>query len=211
MQTFGDLVRLLMERRGIKGTQLSELIELSPTSISKILKGHSKPKQVTLSRLLKALCVTPEEEQAMLKAITGEAHELPELLVEDTEANEREEIARAERYLEMKTQSIAFKRSVARELDRAGIPYEQDFCDRIFSTDFLIEREGQRFALECKFNVLRDMDKTATTMEIIKKQLHCDEAILVVPHITPELEKLTKRGIQPETVSAVASRILMQS
>ena len=226
MRTFGDTVRLLMARRGLTGAALSREIELSKTSISKILQGHSKPKQVTFSLLMKALCTTPEEEQMMLKGFTGEAYELPELIVEETETNEAEvpsaerdnysqseynrqmEVQRAERYLEMKTQSIAFKRSVARELNNAGISYEQDYCEGIYSTDFLIERDGQRLALECKFNVHRDMEKAVTVAEILLEKLSCDQVSIIVPFLDPTstVENSRARDVFIETIHEFTKR-----
>jgi hypothetical protein len=88
---------------------------------------------------------------------------------------------RAEQFMERKTQSIQFKRSVARELDKAGIAYKVDYCEGPYSTDFLIEKGGKRIAVECKSNVGRDLEKTAMNAELIKENLKCKEVYTVVP------------------------------
>lgn len=80
-----------------------------------------------------------------------------------------------------KTQPIQFKRSVARELDKAGIAYVQDYCKGAVSTDFLIERGGQRIALECRFNVQRDFERAVLTARVIRDELGCVSVITVTP------------------------------
>ena len=95
----------------------------------------------------------------------------------------------------MKSQSIAFKRSVARELDKAGLSYKQDYAEGVFVTDFLIEQDGKRVALECKFNVHRDFEKTGTIAELLKENLKIDSVLIVVPYgmdsVTKESSGLT--------------------
>lgn len=181
MGTLGDVVRLMMERRGLTGNRLAADIGISPTSVSKIVTGASQPKQVTFSRLMKRLCTSPAEEQMLIRAFTGSVESLPEETPIDDERNRKEERERCERFLEVKTLAIAFKRSVARELDRAGVSYKADYCQGICSTDFLIERDGKRIALECKFNVQRDFEKAITIAGILKERLTCDDVFIVVP------------------------------
>ena len=90
---------------------------------------------------------------------------------------------RAEQFLERKTQAIQFKRSVASELDKAGISYQQDYCESPYSTDFFIEHNGQRIALECKSNIGRDIEKTEAICTLIKTQLNCTQVRIVVPYM----------------------------
>jgi transcriptional regulator with XRE-family HTH domain len=182
MKRFGDTMRRLMDAKGISGVQLSGLIGMTPTSISRILNGQSRPRQLSLTRIMNGLCVTKEEEQQLLRAYPTFSDGAEETIFED-EKVAREERERAERFLEVKAQSIAFKRSVARELDKAGISYTQDYCEGIYVTDFLIEKEGKRIALECKFNVHRDFEKTRIIAVIIRDRLRCDEVFVVVPFI----------------------------
>jgi transcriptional regulator with XRE-family HTH domain len=194
MKRFGDTLRHLMELKGVTGVQLSAETGLTTTSISRLLNGQTRPRQVTLTRLMKYLCETKAEEQSLLRAYSG-LETLPEEAVLDDEKNAQEERARALRYLEMKSQSIAFKRSVARELDKAGLTYKQDYAEGVFVSDFLIELDGQRVALECKFNVHRDFEKTGTIAELLKGNLKIDSVLIVVPYgmdsVTKESSGLT--------------------
>ena len=170
MKRLGDAVDALRCLMGLKGlTGVLSLAEtgLTTISMSRLLNRQTRPRQVTLSRLMKHLCETKAEEQSLLRAYSG-LETLPEEAVLDDEENAQEQRARALRYLEVKSQSIAFKRSVARELDKAGLSYKQDYAEGIFVTDFLIELDGQRVVLQCKFNVHRDFEKTGTIAELLK-------------------------------------------
>lgn len=194
MKKFGEALRHLMDLKGVTGVQLSAETGLTTTSISRLLNGQTRPRQVTLTRLMKYLCESKAEEQSLLRAYSG-LEALPEELVLDDEQNAKEERARALRYLEMKSQSIAFKRSVARELDKAGLSYKQDYAEGVFVTDFLIEYDAERMALECKFNVHRDFEKTCTIAELLKENLKIDSVLIVVPYgmdsVTKESSGLT--------------------
>lgn len=180
MNAFGDALRALMESKKVSGLKLAEAIGISPTSVSRILNGQSRPRQVTLSRIMKALCQDRSEEQALLRAYSG-LDTLPEEQAVNDERNAQAEEERVRRFLEVKTQSILFKRSVARELDKVGIAYVQDYCKGAVSTDFLIERKGLRIVLECKYNVLRDIERTALTASFLKRELSCHKVLIVVP------------------------------
>lgn len=194
MKRFGDALRLLMESKGVTGVQLSAETGLTTTSISRILNGQTRPRQVTLTRLMKHLCETKTEEQSLLRAYSG-LDMLPEESVLEDERNAQEERARALSYLEMKSQSIAFKRSVARELDKVGLSYKQDYAEGAFVTDFLIEHDGNPMALECKFNVHRDLEKTATIANLLMENLQINSVLIVVPYgmdsVTRESSGLT--------------------
>lgn len=172
-----------MERKNVSGVQLASDTGLTPASISRILNGASRPRQVTLLRLMKRLCETRDEEQSILWAYSSMLEALPEESIIDDEENERHEIARCERFLEVKTQSISFKNSVARELSKAGIAAKKDYCEGLVSTDFLIEADALRGALECKFNIHRDLEKTRITANIIRKRLKCDFVMIVAPFL----------------------------
>jgi len=180
MKRFGDTLRQLMELKAVTGVQLSAETGLTTTSISRLLNGQTRPRQVTLTRLMKYLCETKAEEQSLLRAYSG-LDTLPEEAVLDDEKNAQEEIARVKRFLEVKTQSILFKKSVARELDKAGIKYGMDYCEGALSTDFMIETEGRRIAVECRFNVLRDMERAVLTANFLEEELSCESVITVIP------------------------------
>lgn len=185
MNPFGDAVRQLMEAKKVSGLKLAEAIGITPTSVSRILTGQSRPRQVTLTRIMQQLCQTQDEEQLLIRAYSG-LESLPQEAVSDDKRNAEEEEARVKRFLEVKTQSILFKRSVAKELDKVGIEYTMDFCQGAISTDFLIERGGQRIALECRFNVHRDLERAARTANILYKELECQKVITVTPFDTTE-------------------------
>ena len=173
-------MRQLMEAKKISGLKLAESIGITPTSVSRILNGQSRPRQVTLSRIMKALCQDRSEEQALLRAYSG-LDTLPEEQALNDERNAQANEERVRRFLEVKTQSILFKRSVARELDKAEISYVQDYCKGATSTDFLIERGGKRIALECRFNVQRDFERAVLTAKVLREELGCDSVITVTP------------------------------
>ncbi len=181
MNPLGETIRILMGRRQLTGVQLSEDIGLSATSVSRIITGHSKPKQVTLTRLMKRLCASPEDEQMLLRAFTGLKAPVGEEPLSDDPRNGIEEQERVERWLEARTQAITFKNAVARELDKAEIGYRRDVCEGIASADFLIESGKTRIAVECKFNVSRDFDKTVGIARLLSQLLNCELVFLVVP------------------------------
>jgi transcriptional regulator with XRE-family HTH domain len=183
MEKIGDVIRRLMEARKISGLQLASDIGITPTSISRILTGQSRPRQVTMSRLMKRLCETREEEQTVLRAYSSISEIMPEEPSLDSIENAQSEIARCLRFLEIKTQSICFKNAVGKELAKANFAPKPDYCEGMISTDFLIEDTGKRIALECKFNIHRDLDKTLTTAEIIRDRLRCDHVLIVTPFV----------------------------
>lgn len=181
--TLGDVILSLLKKRGLRAFELAEQIGVSPTSVSKIMNGVSRPRQNTFTKLCQVLCETKDEERALVAAFAG-----TEQLIEDNEpANnpsaEKELLRlRAEQFLERKTQAILFKRSVARELKKAEINYQQDYCDGPYSTDFLVEHDGKRIALECKSNLGRDLEKTEAICELLSEQLNATVHI-VVPYL----------------------------
>lgn len=171
-----------MERRELTGSQLAEDIGLSAASVSRIVTGQSRPRQVTLSRLMKRLCTSKEEEQMLISAYESkDAENLPLTPLLSEAANAQAEEERVRRFMEVKAQSIAFKRSVARELDKAGIQYRQDATEKLVVTDFLLELGEQRIALECKFNLHRDMEKSVISARLIREQFGCNLVYIVVP------------------------------
>lgn len=171
-----------MRKHALTGVQLSADIGLSETSLSRILKGHSRPKQVTLTRLMKRLCQNQEDSQRLLRAFAGVSESAEEEPIPDDPKNDSEERERVERWLEARTQAITFKNAVARELDKANLTYRRDVCEGIASVDFLIEADGRRLALECKFNVARDFEKSLGIATLISQLMRCEEVVVVVPY-----------------------------
>jgi len=172
-----------MGRRKLTGVQLAADIGLSATSLSRIVTGHSKPKQVTLTRLMKRLCGNPQEEQMLLRAFTGRAVPVLEAPITDDPLNAREERERVERWLEARTQAITFKNAVARELEKTGLNVRRDVCEGIGSADFLVEHGHKRIGIECKFNVSRDFEKTVGVARLLRTLLRCDSVVVVVPFL----------------------------
>ncbi|TVP81634.1 MAG: XRE family transcriptional regulator [Puniceicoccaceae bacterium] len=171
-----------MERRELTGSQLAEDIGLSAASVSRIVTGQSRPRQVTLSRLMKRLCTSKDEEQMLIAAYESkDAEGLPLTPLLSEAANAQAEEERVRRFMEVKAQSITFKRSVARELDKSGIAYRQDVTEKLVVTDFLLEHGEQRIALECKFNLHRDMEKAVISARLVRAQFNCDRVLIVVP------------------------------
>lgn len=191
----GDTIRALLKERGMKAFELGEEIGLSPTSVSKIINGASRPRQNTFTRMCKALCQNKDDELRLVSAFAG-----TELLEEEPyqalpSSNKEILRLRTEQFMERKTQSIQFKRSVARELDKLGLSYKQDYCEGIYSTDFLIEKDGKRIALECKANIDRDIEKTVAQADMVMSKLGFT-TFVVAPYITGISELQTKGGVK---------------
>jgi transcriptional regulator with XRE-family HTH domain len=202
----GETIHALMKQRGLKAFELGEKIALSPTSISKIVNGVTRPRQNTFTRMCQVLCETKEEERRLVAAFAG-TELLDEELDEASAASNKEILRlRAEQFIERKTQAIAFKRSVARELDKIGVDYEADHYEGIYSTDFLIQKEGKRLALECKANVGRDIDRSIATCEVIQENLRC-EVIVVVPFVDAVCGEAQKKGMKVSALNELAELI----
>ena len=205
----GDTIRSLLAKRQMKACELAKKIEISATSISKIMNGVSRPRQNSFTRMCEVLCETKEEERRLVSAFAG-----TELLDEEKEkptddAMEREILRlRAEQFLERKTQSIQFKRSVARELDKAGITYQQDYCEVPYPTDFLIEKDGKRIAQECKSNVGRDYEKTVAQAELICEKFQCQTCV-VVPYIDDLTQPTIIEGVKCLPLSEVRKHLFI--
>ena len=112
---------------------------------------------------------------------SGDSENLPLAPLISEAANAQAEEERVRRFMEIKAQSIAFKRSVARELDKAGIAYRQDVTENLVVTDFLVEVGDRRIALECKFNLHRDFEKTIFSSRLIHTQFGCCSVFVIVP------------------------------
>lgn len=181
METLGNAIKHLLNKRRLNQKEFAEQIGISPVSLNRIIQGHAKPRQVTFSRICNVLAADNAETQLLVKYFTAARRGLPEAEIELNEANERFELDRVERFMEMKAQSIAFKKTVARELDKAGISYKQDYAEGIYVTDFLVETADKRVALECRFNVQRDFDRAVLTAKLLRDKLGCDKVVTVVP------------------------------
>jgi len=181
--SFGEVMRKLMERRGVTGIQLAQDIGITATSVSRLLNGASRPRQLTLTRIMHRLCVTPQEEQLVHSAFAGtrvSACEEPRAPFRPTP---QDEIERVTRYMEVKSMSVAFELDVEAILTRSGLRFTRYFRNDPFVTDFLIEADQRRLAVECKYNVNRDWDGTVVTARLLREQLPCNQVLIVVPYI----------------------------
>lgn len=182
MSPFGEAVRELMEAKKVSGLKLAESIGITPTSVSRILNGQSRPRQLTLTRIMKRLCETPEEEQLLVRAYTGLLNNMPD----EPEAAPRpipeDEVERVTRYLEVKSMSVAFRSDVEAVLREAGLSFEKDFRNDPFICDFMLDLHGRRVAIDCKYNVNRDWDRTYATVKLLRENLPCDEVVIAIPY-----------------------------
>jgi len=183
VKNLSSVIRVLMERRELTGSQLGEEIGLSATSVNRIVNGRSRPRQVTLSRLMKRLCTSPEERQYLISAYESKETEgLPAAPVLPNPTNSLVEEERVTRYLEVKSMSVAFRNDVEAVLGRSHLEYQRDYRSDPFICDFLLKRGDRRIAIDCKYNVNRDWERTCTTVKLLRENLPCDEVIIVVPY-----------------------------
>jgi transcriptional regulator with XRE-family HTH domain len=195
MNRLAEILRDLMDRQKMTGARLAEEIGISATSVSQILTGKTRPRQVTLSRMMRVLCQDKRDEQILLSAYEslGRA-KLPVSSVLDDEANAATEEERVRRFLEMKTKAVAFRNKIAGVLDKTPIPYQSEVAKGSVITDFLIEADGKRIALECRANVKRDLEKSLVSARIIRDELKCDQVFIVVPKLDNALKKACASG-----------------
>lgn len=209
MNHFGDAIRQLMELREVTGRQLAADIGISPVSVSKILNGQSKPRQVTLSRLIKRLCETPEDEQLVVRTFTADLEALPDEPEFPERPISQDEIDRVSRYLEIKAQSVAFEKEVELVIKTSAIKYQKDFQSGSFIADFMVSVGKRRIAVDCKYNVNRDWDRTYATVQLLLENLPCDKVIIVIPQendlarkTRPEIEAIGGRVVDIQSLAA---------
>jgi transcriptional regulator with XRE-family HTH domain len=204
MKLFGNTVKFLLAQRGLTAKELSERVNLSETSVSKIVKGVTKPRQANLTRILQELCKTPEEEQQLLSAYDqmedGADEDLKPLSLEVFEQVEED---RVRRYLQAKSQSIAFRESVAAELTDAGIAFQGPHQNQDIICDFFIPGTPS-IAIECKSNPSRDWDRTITSAHLLRQELPCDQVVVVVPALDA-ISKADQKRLNAAAVLLVPS------
>lgn len=172
------------------GVRLAEEIGISATSVSQILTSKTRPRQVTLSRMMRVLCQNNKDEQALLSAYESLGKtKLPVSPAFNDEANAATEEERVRRFLEMKATAVAFRNKVDGVLDQSSISYQSDFTKGSVITDFLVKAGGKRIALECRANVKRDLEKSLVSARIIRDELKCDLVVIVVPKLNDALKK----------------------
>ena len=199
MRLFGNTVKFLLAQRGLTAKELAERVNLSETSVSKIVKGVTKPRQANLTRIIQELCATQEEEQQLLAAY---GH-IEDVLAEDSkqlsaETFDQIEESRVRRYLQAKSQSIAFRESVAATLTEAGVSFQGPHQNEDIICDFFIPGTPST-AIECKSNPTRDWDRTITSARLFRVALPCDRVLVAAPYDARALDgKLQQRLKQSE-------------
>ncbi len=172
----------MIDRRGLRQKAVAERVKLTESSLSNILNGHSRPRQVTLSRLIRELDATREEQQRILAAYDHtEAAGLSERPSNPEDPIPPDEIERVERYMETKSMAITFQEDVEKILRSSGHAFEHPHRQGALICDFLI-MGPPRVALECKFNVNRDWDRTTASVDLLRKHLGLEAVLVVVPY-----------------------------
>jgi transcriptional regulator with XRE-family HTH domain len=182
MSLFGKTIKIMLMERGITSRDFAKRINLSPTSLSKIVQGVTRPRQANLTRILEELCETPEEEQQLLSAFAQVEGKLSEETAQLCPQRFQElEEQRVRRYLQMKSRSIAFREAVAGVLRKMGVSFQGPHEDNEIICDFYLPGPP-RIAIECKANPNRDWDRTLTTVAILKKHFDLSTLLIVVPN-----------------------------
>lgn len=178
----GVVIRELLDQRGLSQKELCARIRMSEPSLSNIMTGRAKPRQVNLLRIMQELCVTPEEEQRVLAAFDIVETKLPDRPEHPEDPTPSDEVERVRRYLRVKAESVLFLRKVAKSLDGIAVDYHQDFIKEDIICDFYLPTLNT--GIECKYNINRDWDREVTTVAILRKELGLDHVIVAVPRLT---------------------------
>lgn len=210
MKSFGNTVKLLLMDRGITAKEFAGRINLSETSLSKIVQGVSKPRQANLTRIIEELCETPEEQQQLIAAyariqdtLSDEAAQL------DQAAYDRVEEDRVHRYLQAKSQSIAFRESVSAALAETGVQFQGPHQNEDLICDFFVPGSPS-IAIECKSNPTRDWDRTITSARLFRQELPCDQVFVVVPAVEA-IPKADLKRVQAASVQIIPLSTLLAS
>lgn len=177
--------------RGMTQIQLGERIGISAPAVSNIINGNSKPRPITLTKLIHVLCHTRDEYQNLIACYEGGADklkEIPEFL--EWKPSEEEETERARRYLKVKADSIRFEDAVANALESTGFELQRGVIKDDIVADFLMDGPSGTIAIECKYNVNRDWDRTIATVKLLLKQIPCNKVIIVIPDENEEIPEL---------------------
>ncbi len=177
---FGRLLKMFIVKAGLSQKSFADKINLSPTALSLIVSGKVKPRQVTLTKIMEFLNLPDEDEQKLLKTFENYSS-LPEDKSAPSNPLEiyQENRERCFRYLEIKSRSIAFENEVEHIFRKRKINYTKDYFNEGIICDFYIPETNEAF--ECKFNIMRDPEKTLTMARIIKENMKLDKISIIVP------------------------------
>jgi len=194
----GDVLREIVDDRGLRQKVLAAKIGITEASLSNILNGKARPRQLTLTRLIDQLQPAPEELQRILAAYDhAEMVELPERPASPEQPIPLDEMERVKRYLEIKSMSVTFQDDVKKELDRTGLFFERSHRQENIICDFLLPGPP-RIAVDCKVNLNRDWDRTVTSVRLLKEHLDLEIVLIVVPYendtTLAEADRITAQG-----------------
>lgn len=194
----GVILRQMVDQRGLRQKALAAKINLTEASLSNILTGKARPRQLTLSRLIEQLKPTPEEQQRVLAAYDhAEMADLPERPVSPEQPIPQDELERVKRYMEIKSMSVTFQDDVEKELDRTGLFFERAHRHESIICDFLLPGPP-RIAVDCKYNINRDWDRTVASVKLLKEHLDLETVLIVVPYENDttlgEADRVTEQG-----------------
>ena len=109
----GKFLKTRIINAGMSQKDFAQQLDLSPTALSQIITGKVKPRQATISKIMKLLNLSREEEQTLIKTFENYSS-----LPEDKSAPKdpirvyQENRERAFKYIEMKARSILFNEEV---------------------------------------------------------------------------------------------------
>jgi plasmid maintenance system antidote protein VapI len=194
----GDVLRKIVDDRGLRQKVLAAKIGITEASLSNILNGKARPRQLTLTRLIDQLQTTPEEFQRIQAAYDhAEMAELPERPASPEQPIPQDEMERVKRYMEIKSMSVTFQDDVEKELFRTGLFFERAHRHENIICDFLLPGPP-RIAVDCKYNLNRDWDRTVTSVKLLKDHLNLEVVFIVVPYENDttfaEADRITEQG-----------------
>mgnify|MGYP005851622933 CR=1 FL=1 len=196
----GEILREIVNERGLRQKALASKISITEASLSNILNGKARPRQLTLTRLIEQLEATSEEQQRLLAAYDhAEMAELPERPASPEHPIPHDEIERVKRYMEVKSMSVTFQYDVEKELEGTGLHFERLHQQENIICDFLLPGPP-RIAVDCKCNMNRDWDRSVASVQLLKEQLDLDEVLVVIPYenetTVAEAGRITRMGGQ---------------
>lgn len=132
---------------------------------------------------MQQLNCSSEEQQAIVSAYDhAEDVDLPLKPNSPERPITDDEMDRVRRYMEVKSMSVAFESDVEVVLVETGISFQRNFRMDPYICDFLVDLEGHRVAIDCKYNVNRDWDRTSASVKLLLEKLPCDEVVIAVPY-----------------------------
>ncbi|PXA04001.1 hypothetical protein DDZ13_08120 [Coraliomargarita sinensis] len=194
----GEVLRAVVDDRGLRQKVLAGKIGITEASLSNILNGKARPRQLTLTRLIEQLQPSAEEQQRILAAYDhAEMAELPERPSSPEQPIPLDEMERVKRYMEIKSMSVTFQDDVEKELDRTGLDFQRAYRQENLICDFLLPGPP-RIAVDCKYNVNRDWDRTVASVKLLKGHLDLEIVLVVVPYendtTLAEADRITEQG-----------------